>query len=171
MKFKHLITILVFVIAVISVCGCLESKKTFEDNEISFDYPSQWKTGEVMDLPGAIISVKNENTDVIMSKNKMNNSSSLKDYYNNFKENNKKSLVKYCYELISEKTLKVDDIDAYEIIYKIGCNDTQTRQQHRTIFIAKNGYLYTISCTVIPPEEFDNQKNDLDIIIESFHVK
>ncbi|MDP1552576.1 MAG: PsbP-related protein, partial [Methanobacteriaceae archaeon] len=103
--------------------------------------------------------------------NKINNSFSLKEQYSSVKENNKKKLAKYCYEVISEKTMKVDGTEAYEIIYKIGCDDTQTRQLHRNIILEKKGYIYSLSCTVIPPEEFDNQKINLDIIIESFHVK
>ncbi|MGC9516470.1 MAG: PsbP-related protein [Methanomicrobiales archaeon] len=171
MKFKFLFMILIFFIVIISIIGCIENNRNFEDDEISFDYPSNWETGRVMDLPGAIISVRGNNTEVIISKKELNNNSSLKQYFNNFKVANKENLTEYCYQIISEKTLQVDDTNAYEIIYKIGCNNTQTRQQHLTIFMEKNGYLYTISCTVIPPEEFDNQKGNIDIIIESFQVK
>jgi hypothetical protein len=171
MKSKFLIISFVLFITVISVSGCLDSKKHFEDEDISFDHPSKWETGRIMDLPGAIITVGNDNTDVIIYKNKINNSFSLKEKYSSVKENNKKKLAKYCYKVISESTMKVDGTEAYEIIYKIGCNDTQTRQLHRNIILEKKGYIYSISCTVIPPEEFDNQKSNLDIIIESFHVK
>lgn len=171
MKSKFLIISFVLFITVISVSGCLNSKKHFENEDIYFDHPSKWETGRIMDLPGAIITVGKDNTDVIIYKNKINNSFSLKEQYSSVKENNKKKLAKYCYEVISEKTMKVDGTEAYEIIYKIGCDDTQTRQLHRNIILEKNGYIYSISCTVIPPEEFDNQKSNLDIIIESFHVK
>lgn len=171
MKVKFLITIFVFFITLVAVSGCFESKKKFEDNQISFEYPSTWKTGRVMDLPGAIISIRGDNADVIISKTEINNTSSLESYYKKLIETNQESLAEYCYQVISERTLKVDGADAYEIIYKIGCDDTQTRQQRRIILFEKKGYLYTISCTVIPPEEFDNQKSNLNIIIESLHVK
>jgi len=176
MKVKFLITIFVFFIALVAVSGCFESKKKYEDNQISFEYPSNWKIGQIMDLPGAIIGLSGDNTEVIISKKEINNTSSnntssLESYYKKLKETNQESLAEYCYQVLSERTIKVDGANAYEIIYKIGCDDTQTRQQQRIILFEKNGYVYTISCTVIPPEEFDNQKSNLDIIIKSFHVK
>ncbi|MDI6644974.1 MAG: PsbP-related protein [Methanobacteriaceae archaeon] len=171
MKVKFLIMIFVFFISFVAICGCFESKKKFEDDEISFDYPSNWKTVKIMDLPGAIVGLSGDNVDVIISKKEINNTSNLESYYTTLKDNNQENLAKYCYQPISERTLKVDGVDAYEIIYKIGCDDTQTRQQQRIILFEKNGYLYTISCTIIPPEEFDKQKSNLDIVVGSFHIK
>ncbi|MDP1552089.1 MAG: hypothetical protein Q8M06_03645, partial [Methanobacteriaceae archaeon] len=57
MKSKFLIIIFVLFIAIISVSGCLNNKKHFEDEDISFDYTSKWETGRIIDLPGAFIKV------------------------------------------------------------------------------------------------------------------
>lgn len=152
--------------------GCTNDKNHFENSEISFDYPNDWKSGEILDLPGVIIGVsKSSQVDVKISKTKMPSDSTLEKFYTEELDNRTINLAKYCLQPISEKNITVDGVPAYESIYKIGCNSSQTRQQFQSVFFEKNGLIYSIFCTAIPPEVFNNEKANFDMIINNFHVK
>lgn len=167
---SHLLIIMVTV-SVISISGCLSSAH-FENSEMSFDYPSTWKTGKILDLPGAIIGVsESSQVDVKIYKNKIPPSSSLKEVYDKSVSNTSINLEPYCYRQISNKTITVDGREAYENVFQIGCNSTQTRQIIREVWLEKNGYIYTITCTVIPPEDFQSKNSAFNLVIGSFHVK
>lgn len=161
----------IFLLVVLS-SGCTMGKKHFGNDEISFDYPGTWKCGAIVDLPGVIVGVsKSSQVDVKISKQRMPSGYTLKDVYNEARANNSQNLAQYCYQPLSERTLTVDGSTAYEIIYKIGCDQTQTRQQFRSVWLEKNGFLYIIFCTVMPPEDFDKENTNFDVIVNSFHVK
>jgi len=157
---------------VLFTCECTNNKNHFENSEISFDYPIDWQTGEIFDLPGVIIGIsKSSDVNVKIAKTKLPLGYTLKKFYNEGLNNRTKNLAKYCLQSILEKNITVDGVPAYESIYKIGCNNTQTRQQLLIVIFERNGYIYTIFCTVIPPENFNNEKTNFDMIINSFHVK
>lgn len=163
--------ITLFTVSVISISGCLSSAH-FENSEISFDYPSTWKTGKIIDLPGAVVGVsESSQVDVKVYKNKTPTGSSLKEVYDKSVANKSLNMETYCYRQISNKTIAVDGREAYESVFQIGCNSTQTRQIIREVWLEKNGYIYTITCTVIPPEDFQSKNHAFDLIISSFHVK
>lgn len=157
---------------VLFTCECTNNKNHFENSEISFDYPTNWKTGEILDLPGVIIGVsRSSDVNVKITKAKSPSGYTLERFYDEELNNRTKNLAKYCLQSILEKNITVDGVPAYESIYKIGCNNTQTQQQLLIVIFERNGYIYTIFCTVIPPENFDAERPNLDMIINSFHVK
>jgi hypothetical protein len=170
MKTSSTIIIIISIFAVIMISGCLLSKH-YNANGIYFNYPSNWHAGEVFDLPGALVDIsKNSQVDVKIFKKNISNNSSLETVYNKSLTNHTLHLDKYCYQQISSKNISVDDVPAFEQVYQIGCNNTQTRQKIREVWLEKNGYIYTIICTAIPPEIYFDENNAFDMIINSFHV-
>ena len=170
MKLSNFLIIFYSVFAVIMISGCITSQH-YDDNGISFNYPSNWKTGAIQDLPGAVAGVSESGqVDMKIFKNKKDNGTSLKEVYDNSLTNKTNNLNKYCYKEVSNRNLTVDGVPAYEIIYQVGCNSTQTRQKIREVWLEKNGNIYTIICTVIPPEDFPEKNPDFDGIINSLHI-
>lgn len=170
MKPSNFLIISFSIFAVIMISGCLTSQH-YDKNGISFNYPSNWKTGVIYDLPGAVVGVsESSQVDVKIFKKKIPTGSNLTTVYNDSLTNHSSQLKGYCYQQISSKTITVDGVPAYENIYQIGCNSTQTRQKIREVWLEKNGYIYTITCTVIPPEDFPVKNLAFDGIINSFHV-
>lgn len=171
---KNLIIFLLlslFTLILFSV-GCINDTNHFENNEISFDYPSDWKIGEILDLPRVIVGVyKSSQVDVKISQTKMPSGYTLEKFYKDELNNRTINLAQYCFQSISEKNITVDGVPAHKSIYKIGCNSSQTRQQFQSVIFEKNGFIYSIFCTAIPPEIFDNEKANFNMIINSFHVK
>lgn len=158
-------------ISVIALSGCLSSKH-FQKDGISFDYPSNWKIGEIYDLPGAVVGVsESSQVDVKIFKKQIPTDSSLKEVYYTSIANHSTTLEKYCYQQISNKTIAIDSTIGYDTVFQIGCNSTQTRQKIREVWLERNGYIYIIQCTVIPPEIFPSKNAAFDEIINSFHVK
>ncbi len=171
MKLSNFLIINLSIFAVIMISGCLTSQH-YDENGISFDYPLNWKTGVIYDLPGAVVGVsESSQVDVKIYKKKIPTDSNLEIVYNDSVNNHTRQLDEYCYQQISSKTITVDGVQAYENIFQIGCNSTQTRQKIREIWLEKNGYIYTISCAVIPTEDFPTKNPAFDTIINSFHVK
>lgn len=168
----HLTAIItISMLSVIMISGCT-STNHFEDQSISFNYPANWKTGVIYDLPGAVVGVsENSQVDVKIFKKNITPDSSLEKMYNKTKANRNANYSIYCFQQLSEERITLDGQPAYENIYQLGCNSTQTRQMVREVWLEKNGYIYVITCTVIPPEIYSNKSNDFDIIINSFHVK
>lgn len=171
MKTSDILLIILAIISVISISGCLNLKH-YEVKEVSFDYPSNWKAGVIHDLPGAMVGVsESSQVDVKIYRYKTPANSSLKEVYDQSITNHTINLDKYCYQQVSNRTLTVDGRETYEIIFQLGCNNTQTRQKIREVWLEKNGYIYTITCTVIPPEDFPAKNIAFEQIINSFHVK
>jgi hypothetical protein len=171
MKTSKTLIIILSIFAVIMISGCLTSKH-YDANGISFNYPSSWQAGVVYDLPGALVEVsESSQVDVKIFKKNISNNSSLETIYNESLTNHTRKLDKYCYQQISSKNIIVDGVPAYETIYQLGCNSSQTRQKIREIWLEKNGYIYIISCIAIPPEIYPNKSKDFDMIINSLHIK
>lgn len=162
--------IIILSISAIMISGCL-APQHYDENGISFNYPANWKIGVITDLPGAVVGISESgNVDVKIFKKKITGDSNLESIYNDSLANRTRDLDGYCYQQISSKTITTDGVLAYENIYQIGCNSTQTRQKIREVWLEKNGYIYTIICTVIPPEDFSEKNMVFDEIINSFHV-
>jgi hypothetical protein len=170
MKLSNLHIIILFIFAIM-ISGCINPQH-YDENGISFNYPSNWETGVIADLPGAVVGVSESGgqADVKIFKKKMPADSNLETVYNDSVNNRTRQLDEYCYQKISSKTIMVGGIPAYEIIYQTGCNSTQTREKVREVWLEKNGYIYIITCTVIPPEDFPEKNLAFDEIIDSFHV-
>lgn len=170
MKIISILIIILSIFAVIMISGCVSSKH-YEEHGISFDYPSNWKAGVVYDLPHSLVSIsESSQVNVKVFKYNNTNNSSLKEAYDNSVRNKTIIYEEYCYQQVSNNTITVDGVPAYELIYQIGCNNTQTRQKIREVWLEKNNNIYTIVCTVIPPEDFSLKNKAFDEIINSFHV-
>ena len=160
---KYLIVFLV-----VLATGCI-FKGHYEGSGIAFDYSMGWEPGTVMDLPGAIVGVSNPsgNSEVIIFKEKAN--STLKEKYLESAQKLARELSGYCYKQISNRTFMVDGSEAYEIVYTIGCDQTQTRQQTRLVILQKGDYFYIIDCKTTP-ENFKQENPNFDIIINSLDI-
>ena len=157
--------------AVIMISGCIYTKH-YDANGISFNYPSSWEAHAIYDLPGAQVGLADSGqVEVIIYKKNISSNSGLENVYNQSLTNHTRTLEKYCYKQISSENITVDGVPAYETVYQIGCNNTQTRKKIREVWLEKNGYAYIISCTAIPPEIYPEKNNGFNMIINSFHVK
>jgi hypothetical protein len=172
MKTSEYMIISLTIMAVIIISGCIYSKH-FDKDGISFDYPSNWNTSQhIFDLPGAMVIVyESSQVDVKVFKYKTPSGSSLEKVYMDSVTNHSKNYSEYCYQQVSNGTITVDGVPAYEIVFQIGCNSTHTRQKIREVWLEKNGFIYTIVCTVIPPEDYSNKNVAFQQIINSFQVK
>ena len=184
----------------VSISGCIEFKenqsntKSFENNEISFSYPSSWVsfsdfwpsnfgflynpsldqklnatviTG-VLD-PKSNTPVEKYTTSVDIETK--NTSGTLKDAfdgtYSSLSQSSKAS-GSSLFQEISERILTVDGVTAYEKVYKIPHGEPY--YQIRDVWLDKNGKIYIISCRAFP-NNFNQSQNNFDLIINSFHVK
>lgn len=171
MKTSHFLVISLTIISVISISGCIYSQH-YQVKEVSFDYPYSWKVGIIHDLPGAMVGIsESSQVDVKIYRYDIPTGSNLKEVYEKSITNHSETLNEYCYQQVSNRTLIVDGRKAYEIVYQLGCNSTQTRQRIREVWLEKNGYIYIITCTVIPPEDYPSKNIAFDQIINSFHVQ
>jgi len=161
-------TYLLIIFLVILATGCTY-KGHYEGSRVSFDYPIGWKCNKPTDLPGAliIVSAPSNKAMVIIGQEKANGS--LEDRYLEHVQKLQEELSKYCYEKISNRTLTVDSSKAYELVYKLGCDQTQTRQQIRMIILQKGDYFYIIECEATP-EDFNKENRNFDTIINSLHI-
>ncbi|MCE5213645.1 MAG: hypothetical protein LLF83_02865 [Methanobacterium sp.] len=172
MKTSDSIIIILIIISVIVLSGCVSSKH-YDNKGISFDYPSNWNTSQhIFDLPGAMVIVyESSQADVKIFKYDIPSGSSLEEAYHESITNHSSRFQGYCYQQVSNRTITVAGVQAYEIVFQIGCNSTQTRQKIREIWLEKNGTIFTIICTVIPPEDFTTKDVAFNQIINSFQVK
>ncbi len=171
MKTSDYMIISLTIMAVIVLSGCVYSKH-YDKDSISFEYPSNWNAGQIYDLPGAIVGLsESSQVNVKIFKYKTLPGSSLEKVYQESVTNHSKRYSEYCYQQVSNGTITVDGVPAYEIVFQIGCNSTHTRQKIREVWLEKNGFIYTIICTVIPPEDYSTKNVAFQQIINSFQVK
>lgn len=171
MKTSKPLIIILSIFAVIMISGCIFMKH-YDAEGISFNYPSNWEAYPIYDLPGALVGLsESHQVEVIIYKKNISNNSSLETVYNQSLTNHTRVLEKYCYQQISSRNITVDGVPAIETVYQIGCNNTQTRKKIREVWLEKNGHIYIIACTAIPPEIYPEKSKGFDMIINSFHVK
>lgn len=181
--------ILILFVSLLLSCGCVESN-SYNDQEISFNYPSHWMTftdfwPNTYGSPYKASIDRNLNATEIMgvlnprtTSNQLKYSTSVKiekkNMTNNLKDtfdqtyNSLKQDKGELYQEISQKTFMVDGVVAYEKVYKIPHGEPWF--QVRDVWIEKNGMIYILSCWCIP-EDFNKSQDDFNLIINSFHVK
>jgi hypothetical protein len=71
-------------------------------------------------------------------------------------------------QVISETTLTVDGVTAYEYIYTQFWGEPLW--QRRDVWLEKNGVIYILTCKALP-NRFEERQADFDLIVNSFHVK
>jgi hypothetical protein len=186
LKIPYLIIILF--ISTITVSGCLNTPKYFENNDFSFKYPEGWKTytefwpanfgfnfktskdkelnlEEVTGVLDPQSSTKFEKytTSVIIKKRNLPQGSSLQNIYKNSYSNISNSTT-----FLNESTITIDGVTAYSKIYKKGLGESLF--QIKDIWLEKNGNIYVISCRALFGN-FEKSQDNFDVIINSFHVK
>lgn len=175
------VTILIFVIVASGCINDIENNaetseittKTYSANGISFNYPSNWKeinkTGNYtiayLKDPDAK-SDDNKSGAVVEISKKSSDGIPLKRYYEEVKRG-AESVAGY--ELLSERTFKVDNTTAYEFVSK--ATDKDIEEQYRVVLLEKKGFIYMIACGTRSPTYLSDEEENFDIIINSFKVR
>lgn len=142
--------------------------KTYAQGGISFDYPESWEVANAT-TANAIVAVadpQNKQTLVVIQKTALPSGQTLKETFDATYSQYEAQIPNY--QKISDGTLTVDGVTAYERIHKVNVDSTQ--KQERAVWLEKNGTIYVILCGALP-EDFDKEKANFDIIINSFKVQ
>jgi hypothetical protein len=169
----------VIIISVILVSGCIYNPsdngevKTLNQNGITINYPSNWHLAQST-VNDTIASVGNpafidsSNGLGLISVNiqKKLLPSSLNEFHNevynvSFPSNSS-------FKSISSGNLTIGSYNGLEEIYTI-TESSGLVKEYRAIWIENNGYVYVILATA-PKNDFENQKVDFDLIINSFKI-
>lgn len=178
--------LLALMVSVVLVSGCTTTTetnttsvpdipyKTYSSDEISFRYPESWTTELNVQTPNSIAAVADPASEtstgdlmtlVVIQSVPMPGNMTLKEVYD-------ASYQSYAqepsYQLISERTLTINGLTAYENIHKITI-DGVTKQERAT-WLEKNGKIYVILCGTTP-DKFDTENRNFDLITYSFQVK
>jgi len=163
-----------------SLLGGGATPKHFENDEISFDYPGGWRTfSEVWstwepqrdpsldaeEIVGVVASGFSRS--VRIERRELPSGSSLKDVYEQTYQNTWISEYATSHA-ISEGTITVDGVTAYEKVYQRPHGEPW--YQMREVWLEKGGRVYILSCWA-KPGQFDEAQEEFNLIIESFHVK
>ena len=151
--------------------------KTYSNNGVTFNYPEGWREYSINNIshpdtdyaitvfgdPNSVDTSGNVNTAVIIKRKELASGYILGQEYNSYygsKANDADFLP------ISDTKLNLNGKTAYEKIYERNYNGPQ---KTRAVWIDKNGYIYIIQCTSLTGD-FESQKGNFDIIINSFKV-
>jgi len=177
---------LLFIVLAVAVSGCTVTTdgnntaqdipyRTYSDSEISFRYPANW-TSENLSVstpnsiavvadPSGVDEAGNLETLVIIQSIPLPSGRTLKEVYD---ETYRAFSGEPGYRLISERTLTVDGVTAYENIHTI--NVDGVTKQERATWLERNGKIYVILCGTTPGR-FDSEQKNFDLITYSFRVK
>jgi len=139
--------------------------KSFSDSRINFNYPDSW----IVDKQWNRITVskeKEESDTKFQVQIEYNNGKPEEDILNRFIENIENNLTespKATYKII------VDNKTAYENIYTFTDFYSEKLIKYADIFLVKNDKSYYISLQA-PDEEFDKEKPNFAVILNSFKV-
>ena len=158
----------------------IQTMKHFENDKLSFDYPRDWGTlSEIWPEhePGhdealnadevAGVALPRSSMSVRVYSRKLPPGSSLKSVYEETYENTWISQYVKSHT-ISEGTITVDGVTAYERVYKRPHGEPW--YQIRDVWLEKGGRIYILSCWATP-DSFDEAQHEFNLIINSFHVK
>jgi hypothetical protein len=161
--------ILGILLTVVFATGCTFSNtqtssdtQTYQGNGISFKYPTAWiiyTPSESTSLVNLKTSAGNSST---FSVYKESSSNSNLDYWKNINENVSPTSGD---KILSEKTIKVDGVNAYQIIRSY---QDYSGGEQELIFFIKNGEYYELYFTT---DSVQSIQNDIDTIVNSFKVK
>jgi hypothetical protein len=153
-----------------------QTVKHFENDKVSFDYPSDWGTlSEIW--PGhdealnadevAGVGLPRSSVSVRVYSRELPTGSDLKSVYDQTYENTWISQYVKSYT-ISERTITVDGVTAYERVYKRPHGEPW--YQIMDVWLEKEGRIYVLSCWATP-DSFYEAEDEFNLIISSFHVK
>jgi PBP1b-binding outer membrane lipoprotein LpoB len=146
---------------------------TYAKNNISFKYPESWTDKLTSSAPNAVTVVGdpdsqesdgNINTLAVIQKIDLPSGKTLKQIYDATYNNiaNDSS-----FQEVSERTLNINGLTAYENIYKLDVSGVQ--KQERATWFEKDGTIYLITGGTLP-SDFESQQTNFDLIMFSFKV-
>lgn len=146
--------------------------QNYNSNGISFDYPGTWvklspSNANASVVKSNVVAVGDPNSpetgNIIVIIQKTKKSGTMDEIV----EASKADLNKDWGAVVqSEKTIKVDGRDAKDIIYT---TNSSSNKKERMVIFDKNDFVY---CIIMggPVSAFDGQKNNFDMIVNSFKV-
>ncbi|HJX39470.1 MAG TPA: PsbP-related protein, partial [Anaerolineae bacterium] len=143
--------------------------KHWENEELSFDYPGDWRTlseiwRQPADIgvadPGTATPWEKYLTSVRIEEQALPEGSTLEAVFEETDPQAERA--------ISEGTTTVDGAVAYERIYEKFHGEPL--RKIREVWLEKEGTIYIISCWSTPGH-FEEAQSDFDLIVGSFHVK
>ncbi|MCK9151473.1 PsbP-related protein [Methanobacterium alcaliphilum] len=188
---KKYLPIIVLMVAVIFASGCVDSgdtnqtsngtnvvpdipAKTYSQDNITFKYPESWISNLTSTTPNTIAIVGdpdsqdssgNIDTLAVIQTIALPSGQTLKQTYD-------ATYAGYAnmtgYELVSQRTLTIDGVTAYENIHKVEVGGVV--KQERATWLEKDGQIYVILCGTLP-EDFNSQQTNFDLITYSFQVE
>jgi hypothetical protein len=173
---KYAIFVMAILALVVLASGCTsQGNNTYNSSGISFNYSSNWQELPNIKTPNAIVAVgdpnsvnsstNNVNTLVIIQKVAMPQGTTLKQTYDDIYAQYAKDS---SYRAISEKTVTVNGLTAYENIHRINVSGVQ--KEEKAVWFGKNGNIYVILCGALP-SDFDSQRANFDMVINSFKIQ
>lgn len=172
---KSLVVILVTIMAMIAVAGCTSQSneetgnKRFTGDNITFEYPSTWviAKSQANDTIVAVADPKSVNpqtgyaqTLVTIQKKELEG-----DIYYMYNQNYAKLFNNSNYQRVSEGNITIGSMKAIENTYIVTEGDVKKKQM--AIWIQRGEEVYVILCSTLA-SEFDKEKPNFDIIINSF---
>lgn len=164
---KLIIPIVFLIVGFVAISGCTNSGnstsvKNYTGNGFTFNYPSDWTVNVNPSNTSDIISItKNSEPNTSMTIQLMKNTGSDQTAINL----NKNTLVPSNWTKVSNSTLTINNITAYETTYTIAGQDKTS-----VVFFVKNGTSY-IFTSQAPLSSFDNETKNFDVIINSFKLQ
>lgn len=130
--------------------------KHYNNGEVSFDYPESWY--EVNgSRDGEILAISNKYTasNITINKQAIPEGYSLKEHFDNLKIG---KTIDPNFQIISKKNLTIDDMEAYEFIYKTYKQGVLREQKE--VWIENDGLLYSIIVTTPESGSGNSIKSD-----------
>jgi hypothetical protein len=154
----------------------IQTVKHFENDKISFDYPSAWGTLSKI-VPGHDEALNaDEMTGVGLPKSpvtvrvynrELPTGSNLRQVYDETYGNTWISQYVKSFT-ITESTITVDGVTAYKRVYKRPHGEPW--YQIMDVWLEKEGRIYVLACWA-SPDSFHEAEDEFNLIIKSFHVK
>ena len=171
---KYMVLVITILALVVFASGCTSEtqNKTYNVNGIYFNYPGAWSelSSDQINLTGdsasAIVAVSdNSGQTGVLIQSTPALSQSLADFTNL----NKAGIKKSGYAILSENTTTVNGIKAHQIIFNgTGSSGNATKQV--MTFFKKNNKIYYIVFNS-PPEDFDSQQTNYNMVLNSFKLQ
>ncbi|MGB9936675.1 MAG: PsbP-related protein [Methanobacterium sp.] len=180
---KKYLSILIIIVTVIFASGCtdngnqtsgnaLNKTKLYTGDGFTFEYPSTWETiashgrdsAVAVGDPSSADASGNAKVNVVIQKTVKPQGMQFQDYYN--ATYTQFASANMSYTPVSEGTIVLNGITAYENVYKI---NSDGQKEQRAIWIPYNNLIYIILCSA-PVSDYENQQENFDTIINSFKL-
>jgi hypothetical protein len=168
-----LFVIFVVVISALSIYKAV-TPQNYNSNGVSFDYPGTWTKLTPNQSDNAnkstksnVVAVGDPNSaqtgNIIVLVQKTNKSGTLEEIVEASKADLKKD---WGATMQSDNLITVDGIQAHDVIYT---TNSSTNKKERMVIFDKNDIVY---CIILggSASAFDSQKNNFDMIVNSFKV-